>query len=104
MSGKSASPTEAKTGDALAHTTATTPRPAMDDDPDNSASTLIESPVKPGDGSKKHDFPEGGGSGGAEAYRIGKRPVPPAGVLGAGEDKAKAPKRRAKLRPPEWLE
>lgn len=78
MSGKSASPTQANTGDTLESTTASTPRPAMDDDPDNSASTLIEAPVLPGDGSKKHDFPEGGGSGGAEAYRRGKRPKAPA--------------------------
>ena len=43
---------------------------------DNSASTLIEAPVtpeKPGakrtKGLNRHDFPEGGGSGGAEAFR-----------------------------------
>lgn len=77
MPGKS-SPTNAKTGDSLENATASTPRPAIDDDPDNSASTLIESPVMPGDNSKKHDFPEGGGSGGAEAYRRGKRPKAPA--------------------------
>lgn len=77
MPGKS-SPTNAKTGDSLEGAIASTPRPAMDDDPDNSASTLIESPVQPGDASKKHDFPEGGGSGGAEAYRHGKRPKAPA--------------------------
>lgn len=76
MPGKS-SPTNAKTGDSLESTTATTPRPAIDDDPDNSASGLIESPVQPGDASKKHDFPEGGGSGGAEAYRRGERPEAP---------------------------
>lgn len=72
------SPTQAKSGDSLAKTRASTPRPAMDDDPDNSASTLIESPVQPGDASRKHDFPEGGGSGGAEAYRRTKRPKAPA--------------------------
>ncbi|MES1980644.1 MAG: hypothetical protein V4451_21590 [Pseudomonadota bacterium] len=77
MPGKS-SPTNAKTGDSLEGATASTPRPAMDDDPDNSASTLIESPLQPGDTSKKHDFPEGGGSGGAEAWRRGKRPTAPA--------------------------
>ncbi|MES2283060.1 MAG: hypothetical protein V4542_16715 [Pseudomonadota bacterium] len=76
MPGKS-SPTNAKTGDSLENATASTPRPAMDDDPDNSASTLIESPVTTGDHSKKHDFPEGGGSGGAEAYRRGERPEAP---------------------------
>lgn len=40
---------------------------------DNSASTLIESPVQPGqEGAaalKRHEFPDGGGSGGAEAFR-----------------------------------
>ena len=77
MPGKS-SPTNAKTGDLLESAIASTPRPAMDDDPDNNASTLIESPVTPGDHSKKHDFPEGGGSGGAEAFRRGKRPKAPA--------------------------
>ncbi|MES2412206.1 MAG: hypothetical protein V4614_00290 [Pseudomonadota bacterium] len=78
MPGHNTSPTQAKTGDALAGTAAAhTPRPAIDDDPDNSASTLIEAPVRPGDSSKKHDFPEGGGSGGAEAYRRGKRPAAP---------------------------
>lgn len=77
MPGKS-SPTNAKTGDSLEPPVASTPKPAMDDDPDNSASTLIEVPKHPGDTSKKHDFPEGGGSGGAEAYRRGERPKAPA--------------------------
>lgn len=41
---------------------------------DNGSSNLIESPVKPGREADKpalqrHDFPDGGGSGGAEAFR-----------------------------------
>jgi hypothetical protein len=36
----------------------------------NSASGLIEAPLKPGGGKlRQHDFPDGGGSGGAEAFR-----------------------------------
>jgi hypothetical protein len=36
----------------------------------NSASGLIEAPLKPGGSKlKQHDFPDGGGSGGAEAFR-----------------------------------
>ena len=69
------SPTHAKTGDSL--TGVSTPgAPTPDLDSGNSASTLIEAPVtpeKPGakrtKGLNRHDFPEGGGSGGAEAFR-----------------------------------
>lgn len=68
MSHSNTSLTRAKTGDTL-----TSPHPHPPDHEagdDNSASTLIESPVQPG-GSKlvQHDFADGGGSGGAEAYR-----------------------------------
>ena len=41
------------------------------DSTDNSASTLIEAPVKPGRKSPldQHEFSDGGGGGGAEAFR-----------------------------------
>ena len=41
------------------------------DSTDNSASTLIEAPVKPGKKSPldQHEFADGGGGGGAEAFR-----------------------------------
>ncbi|MDB5964185.1 MAG: hypothetical protein JWQ72_685 [Polaromonas sp.] len=39
-------------------------------DDGNSASTLIEAPVPARHGKlQRHDFPDGGGSGGAEAFR-----------------------------------
>jgi len=75
MSRPSTSPTRAKTGEG-----ATVPHPhhtEPDDEADgNDASTLIENPVKPakpGEGGKlkQHSFPDGGGSGGAEAFRRG---------------------------------
>ena len=74
MSKPSTSPTRAKTGEG-----ATAPHPPHsepDDEADgNDASTLIEKPMKPGEGSKlkQHSFPDGGGSGGAEAFRRGPR-------------------------------
>jgi hypothetical protein len=59
------SPTRAKTGD-----TPTSSVPAPSDIGENSASTLIEAPLRPGDGKlEHHDFADGGGSGGAEAFR-----------------------------------
>ena len=73
MSTKDTSPTHAKTGDAP-----TTSLPAGVDESDNGASLLIESPVEVKSGvagqhepalAKRHDFPDGGGSGGAEAFR-----------------------------------
>jgi hypothetical protein len=68
MSHSNTSLTRAKTGETL--TSPHPPPPDHEAGDDNSASTLIESPVQPG-GSKlvQHDFPDGGGSGGAEAYR-----------------------------------
>ena len=39
------------------------------DSDDNSASSLIEAPQSQGGKLKPHDFPDGGGSGGAEAFR-----------------------------------
>ena len=77
MSKPSTSPTRAKTGEG-----APGPHPPHsepDDEADgNDASTLIEMPVKPatpGEGGKlrQHSFPDGGGSGGAEAFRRGPR-------------------------------
>lgn len=41
------------------------------DNTDNSSSTLIEAPVKPGKKNPldQHEFADGGGGGGAEAFR-----------------------------------
>lgn len=41
------------------------------DNTDNSASTLIEAPLKPGKKNPldQHEFADGGGGGGAEAFR-----------------------------------
>jgi hypothetical protein len=60
------SPTRAKTGDAP-----TSSVPAPSDIGENSASTLVESPLPPGTAGPlaQHDFADGGGSGGAEAFR-----------------------------------
>jgi hypothetical protein len=45
--------------------------PARPDHGDNSASTIVEAPqgVRTRDPLDPHDFPDGGGSGGAEAFR-----------------------------------
>ncbi|MEO8020321.1 hypothetical protein [Polaromonas sp.] len=68
MPNSKTSPTRAKhakTGDAP-----TASAPAPSDIGENSASTLIEVPLRPGDGKlEHHDFADGGGSGGAEAFR-----------------------------------
>lgn len=51
--------------------------PASSDSGDNSASELIEAPLKPGhDPLDPHDFGAGGGGGGAEAFRRTRRPAP----------------------------
>jgi hypothetical protein len=66
---KDTSPSRAKRG---ADTTASVP--AKPDHGENSASTVIEAPQ--GKGRSKldpHVFPDGGGSGGAEAFRRGRR-------------------------------
>lgn len=43
--------------------------PARPDHGENSASTIVEAPQKPRRGKlDAHDFPDGGGSGGAEAF------------------------------------
>jgi hypothetical protein len=62
----STSPTRAKTGEPPAVSV-----PANADDSENTASNLIEAPVAPEAKPRlrQHDFPDGGGSGGAEAYR-----------------------------------
>ncbi len=45
--------------------------PVTRTDTDNSSSTLIEAPVKPGKKNPldQHEFADGGGGGGAEAFR-----------------------------------
>jgi hypothetical protein len=43
--------------------------PAKPDHGENSASTIIEAPQKRRQRLDPHDFPDGGGSGGAEAFR-----------------------------------
>ena len=49
--------------------TATRSPPAQPDHRENSASTIIEAPLKPGRPPlQAHDFPDGGGSGGAQAF------------------------------------
>ncbi|HYW58804.1 MAG TPA: hypothetical protein VE934_17775 [Polaromonas sp.] len=72
MTRNSNSPTQAKTGDGPTEPNRSSPVPH--EDVENTASTLIEAPVKPGAarGPKQHDFPDGGGSGGAEAFRARK--------------------------------
>jgi hypothetical protein len=60
------SPTRAKQGDAP---TRSGPEPARPDHGENSASTLVETPLPRRRGRLvAHDFPDGGGSGGAEAF------------------------------------
>ncbi len=51
--------------------------PARPDHGENSASTIVEAPQQPRRGKlDAHDFPDGGGSGGAEAFsrRRARRP------------------------------
>ena len=51
--------------------------PAQPDHGENSASTIVEAPLPPRRGRlDAHDFPDGGGSGGAEAFS--RRHVKPA--------------------------
>jgi hypothetical protein len=58
------SPTRAKLGDFQ-----TASMPARADAGENSASTITEAPLKPRRGRlDAHDFPDGGGSGGAESF------------------------------------
>ncbi|RYX98054.1 MAG: hypothetical protein EOO28_00485 [Comamonadaceae bacterium] len=72
MSRPDTSLSNAATGDAP-----TSSVPPQVDESDNGASLLIESPVtypgqhagEPKAPPKRHDFPDGGGSGGAEAFR-----------------------------------
>ena len=64
MSRKATSPSRAKLGDSQTHSP-----PATVDHGENSASVITEAPLKPGRGQlDAHDFPDGGGSGGAAAY------------------------------------
>ena len=46
--------------------------PAKPDHGESSASTIIEAPLKRRHRLDPHDFPDGGGSGGAEAFRRSK--------------------------------
>ncbi|EJL78489.1 hypothetical protein PMI15_04338 [Polaromonas sp. CF318] len=75
------SPTRAKTGEGapVPHPPHSEPDDAADG---NDASTLIARPMKPGEGGKlqQHSFPDGGGSGGAEAFRRAPRGKPSPGV------------------------
>jgi hypothetical protein len=66
---RSTSLSRARLGDAPTRSV-----PAKPDHGENGASTVIEAPqVKPPrDRLKAHDFPDGGGSGGAEAFRRSK--------------------------------
>ncbi len=59
-------PTRPKTGEPPAASV-----PANTDNSENTASNLIEAPLTPAAKPRlrQHDFPDGGGSGGAEAYR-----------------------------------
>jgi hypothetical protein len=62
---RNTSPSRAKRGERP-----TSSVPARSDIGENSASELIESPQKPDrDPLDAHDFADGGGSGGAEAFR-----------------------------------
>ncbi len=64
---------ETAVGRARAGTDQTVSVPAQPDHGENSASTIIEAPQKPGrDRLDPHAFPDGGGSGGAEAFRRAK--------------------------------
>lgn len=70
---KDTSPTRAQLGDFQTHSV-----PAAPDHGENTASVLTEAPLKPKRGRlEAHDFPDGGGSGGAAAFsrkRLQARP------------------------------
>lgn len=64
MSRQDTSPTRAQLGDFQTHSA-----PAKPDHGENTASVITEAPMKPGRSRlDAHDFPDGGGSGGAEAF------------------------------------
>lgn len=64
MAARNTSPSRAKRGEAP-----TASVPARPDHGENSASTIVEAPMPPRrDRLDAHDFPDGGGSGGAEAF------------------------------------
>jgi hypothetical protein len=72
MRSRSTSTTRAKLGEAP-----TSSVPAQPDHGENSASTIVEAPLKPRRGRlDAHDFPDGGGSGGAESFS--RRRIKPA--------------------------
>ena len=69
MSRSSTSPSRAKRGEAPTGSV-----PAQPDHGENSASAIIEAPLpKRRDPLVGHDFPDGGGSGGAEAFSRKRR-------------------------------
>jgi len=70
MSRETTSPTHAKLGEKPAYSAHATP-----DAGENSASTVIEAPQQRSQRNPldAHDFPDGGGSGGAEAFRANPR-------------------------------
>jgi hypothetical protein len=76
MSSKqSTSPSRARRGPD-----ATTSVPAKPDHGESTASTIVEQPLKRRGPLDPHDFPDGGGSGGAEAFRrtrVKKRAILP---------------------------
>ena len=64
MNRKDTSPSRAKRGELP-----TVSVPAMPDHGENSASTIVEAPLpRQRDPLVAHDFPDGGGSGGGEAF------------------------------------
>jgi hypothetical protein len=83
MAKNTTSPTRAKTGEGapVPHPPHSEPDDAADG---NDATTLIEKPMKPAGGVagklRQHSFPDGGGSGGAEAFRRAPRGKPSPGV------------------------
>lgn len=69
---KDTRPSRAKLGDGQ-----TSSVPAKPDHGENSASTVIEAPQKRRSKLEAHAFPDGGGSGGAEAFRRVPRKAAP---------------------------
>lgn len=70
MSRQDTSPSRAKLGEGPQHSP-----PAQPDHGEDSASTLVEAPQRVRRKLDAHDFPDGGGSGGAEAFsrkRLGR--------------------------------
>ena len=68
MSDPRTSPTRARQGPEATHSERARP-----DHGENSASTIIEAPLKRRTRLDEHNFPDGGGSGGAERFRRAPR-------------------------------